>query len=63
MTPKEIVDKMLTLTNELCKLTKELEDQMTSGSEWFAIDKINESIWAARSIFEQRLNNKENQNG
>ena len=58
MTPKEILDKMLTLTNELDKLNKELEDDIESGPEWFATDEINKAIGAARTIFEQRMENK-----
>jgi len=59
MKPKEILDKMLDLTNELAKLVKKLEGQEESGPEWLTINAIEKAVGMARTVFEQRLNNKE----
>lgn len=49
---KEIFDKMLDLTNELSKEAK-------AGNEYLAVRDIELAIGVARSIFEQRLNDKD----
>jgi len=66
MKPKKILDKMLDLTNELAKLVKKLEGKEESGPEWLTINAIEKAVNAiekavgmARTVFEQRLNNKE----
>lgn len=46
---------MLDKTNELSKLNKELEDNIESGPELFAVANIEDVIGKARTIFEQRM--------
>lgn len=61
MKPTPILNKMLDLTRELAKLNKKLEAE--SGAEWLTVNAIEKAVGAARTVYEQRLNDKENQNG